>query len=126
MAQGCGCGCGGRKKTGKPHMRGNQVRVNRRRGTPTRGTPTGTRALMQTSGIGRVRGGLRQTQAPGFEQQEPWLAVGPKGVSLAGREFGWQAVGGFVMQGALLYLLWTTIRKGPEAVQTERERQAAS
>jgi hypothetical protein len=110
-SQGCGCGCGGQTKATRPQMRG---------------TPTGTRALMQTSGIGRVRGGLRQTGAPGFEQQEPWLAVGPKGVSVVGREFGWQAVGGFVMQGALLYLLWTTIRKGPEAVQTERERQAAS
>jgi len=31
-----------------------------------------------------------------------------------------------VMQGALLYLLWTTIRHGPEAVQTERERRAGS
>jgi len=75
---------------------------------------------MQTSGMGRVRGGLMQ-----FEQREPWLAVGPQGVSVAGREFGWQAVGGFVMQGALLYLLWTTIRHGPEAVQTERERAAS-
>jgi len=81
---------------------------------------------MQTSGIGRVRPGLSRGGLSRLEAQEPWLTLGPGGVSVAGREFGWQAVGGFVMQGALLYLLWTTIRHGPKAVQTERERRASA
>jgi hypothetical protein len=81
---------------------------------------------MQTSGIGRVRPGLSRGGLSRFEVEEPWLALGPRGVSVAGREFGWQAVGGFIMQGALLYLLWTTIRRGPQAVQTERERRASA
>ena len=81
---------------------------------------------MQTSGIGRVRPGLSRGGLSRFRAQEPWLTLGPGGVSVAGREFGWQAVGGFVIQGALVYLLWTTIRHGPEAVQTERERRASA
>lgn len=102
MAKGCGCGCNGQKTT----------------------------TLTRTSqGLGRVRpglsrGGLSRGGLGQLEMREPWLTVGPEGVAVAGRQFGWQAVGGFIMQGALLYLLWTTIRHGPEAVQTERERRA--
>jgi len=68
-------------------------------------------------GLGRARPGLSRGGLSQFERQDPWLTVGPRGVQVAGRNFTWQTVGGFVMQGALLYLLWTTIRHGPEAVQ---------
>jgi len=85
MAQRCGCGCNGQKKP----------------------------ALSKTTrGLGRVRPGLSRGGLSQFNRQEPWLTIGPRGVQLAGRNFSWQTVGGFVMQGALLYLLWTTIRNG--------------
>jgi len=89
MAQGCGCGCNGQKKMAPA-----------------------SRNVQRTGGLGRVRPGLSRGGLSQFNRQDPWLTIGPKGVELAGRNFTWQTVGGFVMQGALLFLLWTTIRNG--------------
>lgn len=95
MAQGCGCGCKGRK----------------------------TNALQKSArGLGRARPGLSRAGLSQFETQNPWLMVGPEGVQVAGRNFTWHTVGGFVMQGALLYLLWTTIRHGPQAVEPNAQK----
>jgi hypothetical protein len=47
-----------------------------------------------------------------FESQEKWISAGPKGVTVFGRNFSWNTVGSFAMQGALLYLLFRTIRTG--------------
>lgn len=64
-------------------------------------------------------GGLAQRKDPLLDEvpepREPWLAVSSAGVTTFGRTFSWTKVGGFAMQGALLYLLWVNIREGPEA-----------
>lgn len=111
MAQGCGCGCKGRSKT---------TALQKTTAPSTGGL--GRTASQQRAANRLTRDGLAQRRFTEQFTDNPWLVLGPEGVSVAGRQFTWQTVGGFVIQGALLYMLWVNLREGQEAFTVEQRQ----